>query len=556
MDWLAEISQSPFYEFAFILLLAAVLGGIGQLLRQPLIVMFIALGIIVGPSALDVVESVHTIELLAKIGIAVLLFIVGLKLDIRIINSVGKVALMTGLGQVIFTSLFGFLIAWGLGSSPLASFYIAVALTFSSTIIIIKLLSDKKEIDTLHGRIAVGFLIVQDLVVVLIMIVISSIGQGGDRSLLQDIGRTLLTGGFLIGLTLAMMRWVIPMVSRFLARSQELLTLLAIAWALTMAAMSDMMDFSAEVGAFLAGISLASSQFKDVIGSRLTSLRDFLLLFFFVNLGVHLDLGTIGESIGDGVVLSLFVLIGNPIIVLIIMGMMGYRKRTAFLAGLTVAQISEFSLIFAGLGLQVGHIDEEVVGLITLVGLITIALSTYLILYSHRLYGYLAPFLEIFERKTPYSELDHRYEAEKDPDVIVFGLGRFGGHLLRSLQKEKELNCLGVDFDPEVVRDLQSRDRPVLYGDIEDSEILELIPYRKTRSIVITIPESEECVHLIERLRREGFEGRILMTVRDERRLSRFFELEALDEVLMPYRMAAKELSEEILERLKKEEEG
>lgn len=411
MNWLSQLAENPFYEFAIILLFAALLGGIGQLLRQPLIVMFIALGIIVGPAVFDVVKSKDNIHLLAEIGISILLFIVGLKLDLRIIKSMGKIALLTGLGQVLFTSLFGFFIGLAFGFSALHSFYIAVALTFSSTIIIVKLLSDKKEIDSLHGQIAIGFLIVQDIVVILVMIVLSALRLDTGTSLTTDILRAIESGAILLFVTWAAMKWIIPGLSAFLARSQEMLTLFAIAWALTLASAGELMGFSGEVGAFLAGVSLASSSFKDVISSRLVSLRDFLLLFFFVNLGANLDLSVIGSQVVPALVFSIFVLVGNPIIVMIIMGAMGYRKRTSFLAGLTVAQISEFSLIFAGLGLAVGHITEETVGLITLVGLITIGLSTYLILYSHQIYDFISPWLSIFQRKNPYRENEHPKNA-------------------------------------------------------------------------------------------------------------------------------------------------
>jgi Kef-type K+ transport system membrane component KefB len=177
MEWLSEFAKDPFYELAIILFLAAILGGIGRMLRQPLIVMFIVLGIIAGPAVLDVVQSHENIHLLAQAGIAILLFIVGLKLDVRLIKSIGKVALTTGLGQVIFTSVIGYFIGLALGFSSLHSFYIAVALTFSSTIIIVKLLSDKKEIDSLHGQISIGFLIIQDIVVIIVMIILSSISK-------------------------------------------------------------------------------------------------------------------------------------------------------------------------------------------------------------------------------------------------------------------------------------------------------------------------------------------------------------------------------------------
>lgn len=457
IEWLSEIAKEPFFEFSIIIGFAAILAMLGQLMKQPLIVMFIALGIILGPSVFDLVKSKDNIHLLAEIGIAVLLFIVGLKLDLRIIKSVGRIALLTGLGQVFFTSLVGYFIGLGLGFSSLHSFYIAVALTFSSTIIIVKLLSDKKEIDSLHGQIAIGFLIVQDIVVILVMIILSAIGKQGEQSLTYDIIKTLLSGLLLLGVALASMKWVIPRLSRFLAKSQELLTLFAIAWAITLASVGELMGFSGEVGAFLAGVSLASSEFKDVISSRLVSLRDFLLLFFFVNLGSELDLSVIGSQLNAAIIFSLFVLIGNPIIVLIIMGRMGYRKRTSFLAGLTVAQISEFSLIFAGLGLAVGHLTDEVVGLITLVGLITIGISTYLILYSYNIYEFISPALQIFEKKNPDKENFTNTNGKGAFDIIIFGVGRFGKEIADILDEYPEFDYLGVDFDPENIKKLRAQ---------------------------------------------------------------------------------------------------
>jgi len=169
---------------------------------------------------------------------------------------------------------------------------------------------------------------------------------------------------------------------------------------LALSAFGDFLGFSKEVGAFLAGISLASTEYREILSGRMSTLRDFLLLFFFIHLGANLDLSIIGDQVVPAIIFSLFVLIGNPLIVLIIMGLMGYRKRTSFLAGLTVAQISEFSLILATLGFNLGHIDEKTMGLITLVGLITIGISTYLIIYSHQIFNFVSPVLSIFESKT------------------------------------------------------------------------------------------------------------------------------------------------------------
>jgi Kef-type K+ transport system membrane component KefB len=501
--------------------------------------MFIALGVIAGPSVLDIVKSKDNIHLLADIGIAILLFIVGLKLDLRIIKSVGKIALLTGLGQVIFTSLFGFIIGILLDFTWLHSFYIAVALTFSSTIIIVKLLSDKKEIDSLHGQIAIGFLIVQDIVVILVMIVLSAMRKSNEEtSLTHDLLKTLLSGTILLAITFVSMKWLIPAISKMITKSQELLTLFAIAWAVSLTTLGEILGFSGEVGAFLAGISLASTDFKDNISNRLISLRDFLLLFFFVNLGANLDLSIIGSQISSSIIFSIFVLIGNPIIVLIIMGLMGYRKRTSFLAGLTVAQISEFSLIFAGLGLTVGHITEEVVGLITLVGLITIGLSTYLILYSHPIYEFLAPALKIFEKKNTKEENLLDNSSGNKFDIIIIGVGRFGKQLAEMLDKHKQINYLGVDFDPSVVEKWKTEGKNIIYGDLEDPDILELIPYQESKIIISNIADYRTSKQLIDNLRKHGYTGKVYLTAITENELELLKDCGAED-VLMPQKMAA-----------------
>jgi Kef-type K+ transport system membrane component KefB len=541
------ISGSLFYQFAAVLLVATIIGAISVRLKQPLIVSFIAVGILAGPAGLGIAEPGHQMELLAQMGIAALLFLVGLKLDLHLIKTLGPVALATGMGQVIFTSGIGFGIALLLGMSPTTSVYVAVALTFSSTIIIIKLLSDKREIDSLHGRIATGFLIVQDIVVVLVMILLNAFGvEGADP--VYDVAMVFVRGlGFLAAIGL-LMRFVLPRLLHSIAQSTELLVLFAIAWAFALASLGDYMGFSKEVGAFLAGVSLASTEFRESIGSRLVSLRDFLLLFFFIELGAQLDLALLGAQLGASLLFSAFVLIGNPIIVMVIMGAMGYRRRTGFMAGLTVAQISEFSLILAALGYSLGHITQETVGLITLVGLITIGISTYMILYSQPLYARLSRWLQIFERKTPHRELAAEDADEGEaPDVILFGLGRFGRNILEGLNKAG-YRTLVVDFDPEVVRDCPKDLARVRYGDASDPELLSTLPLESPRWVVSTARERDVNAGLIHALRAAGFGGQIAVTSHSAAE-AEWLKSKGADLVFLPYVDAGRDAAR-ILEEL------
>jgi Kef-type K+ transport system membrane component KefB len=537
-----------FTEFAIMLAVAAAGGALGLLFRQPLIVAFIAVGIVLGPSVLGWVSAADQLDLLAKLGITLLLFVVGLRLDVQLIRTMGPVALATGLGQVVFTAVVGFAIALGFGFSYTAALYIAVALTFSSTIIIVKLLSDKREIDSLHGRIAVGFLIVQDIVVVLAMIALAALGaDGGEGPVWQQMLGVVLKGlAFLVVIALAM-RYVLNRLVHLLARTPELLILFAIAWAVSLAAAGEALGFSKEVGAFLGGVSLASTAVRDIIAARLVSLRDFLLLFFFIDLGAQLDLAIVGAEMVAAIVFSVFVLVGNPLIVVIIMAYMGYRPRTGFLAGLTVAQVSEFSLILVALGASLGHVGQEVVGLTTLVALITISASTYMILYSHQLYEWLAPFLQVFERSGVIDREAEFSEPESSGpvEVIVFGAGRFGNAALRELS-QLGMGVLAVDFDPEAVRAVRRLRIPVQFGDAGDPEFLASLPLKEARWVVSSVRDPESNKALLASLREHGYGGRIAVVAHTERD-ARVLEDNGVDDVIRPYRDAARDVAQRLV---------
>ena len=536
-----------FTEIAAVLAITTVLGIIGLFLRQPLIVAFLFAGVLTGPFGFGVIESHENIELLGHIGIAVLLFIVGLRLDLQLIRTTGLVALATGLGQIIFTVLFGFLIAIGLGMSITSALYVAIAMTFSSTIIIVKLLSDKKEIDSLHGRIAMGFLIVQDIVAILVLIVITALGGGstGDGNAGSDIawiiGKGIL---FLLGVAL-LMRYVLPGLTRKLAQNQELLVLFAVSWAILLGALGDELGFSKEVGAFLGGVSLASTPYRDAIGARLVSLRDFLLLFFFIDLGSRLEFSEVNSQLGSAAILSIFVLIGNPLIIMAIMGIMGYRRRTGFLSGLTVAQISEFSLILVTLGVSLGHIERNTLALVTLVGVTTIFISTYMILNSGSLYRLLSPAIKIFERKSPYREIETIGKCDlNNIDLILVGLGTYGGSVAEELMGRGK-RILGVDFDPRALSNWQSRGMSVMFGDAADPEFIDQLPLGCSRWFMSLILDRRVNLAILNHLRSTQDHGHIVLSARNEED-AQFYEKAGAHLVLRPYRHVAEHTSSTI----------
>jgi Kef-type K+ transport system membrane component KefB len=537
----STVLESPFAEVAALLLAAALLGALAFRLRQPLILAFIVVGVLEGPAVLGWVTAADQIDLLAKIGIALLLFVVGLKLDPRLVRTLGPFVLAAGLGQMAFSAFLGYGLSRVLGFEPLAALYTGVALAFSSTIIVVKLLSDKREIDSLHGRTAVGVLIVQDLGVLLVILGLTALGgaEPGD-GIWSTAAEILVESAAMLAFLAVAMRYVLPALLDRLAGSSELLVLFAVAWAVALAAAAEWIGFSKEVGAFLGGVSLASTPYREAIGARLVSLRDFLLLFFFIDLGAGLDIGLLLGQAGMAVALSLSVLLGKPLVFLVILGALGYRKRTGFLTGVSLSQISEFSLILAALGLSLGHIDRSTVSMITLVALSTIGVSTYLTLYAHPLYERLAPWLRIFERPSPHpEELADSAALDEPPDVILFGLGRYGGEIARGLVA-KGRNVLGIDFDPQMVSAWHGEGLSACYGDAHDPELLPHLPLARAEWVVSTAVERDVNTALLSALRSHRFRGGVALRAHDSRD-AEALERAGADVVLAPFRDAAKE---------------
>ncbi len=516
-----------FQQFALLLLIAAALGLVAGWLKQPLILAYIVMGVAAGPALIGWAAPEEALGLLAEFGVTLLLFAVGLKLDPRLVRHLGPVALATGLGQLGFTIVICYAICLLLGYDWVTALYVAVALTFSSTIIIVKLLSDKREIDSLHGRVAMGFLIVQDIAVVIALMILGSLRESPDATAAQVALATVAKLAGAAAVVWVALRFVVPQLARRAARSAELLLLTSIAWGVLAAAGGELAGFSKEVGAFLAGFTLAATPFRDAVARRLAGLRDFLLLFFFIELGLRLEVGAISGELWPAAILSVFVLIGNPLIVMAIMGVMGFRARTGLLAGLTVAQISEFSIVFVAMGATLGHVGGSALAVTTTVGIVTIAASTYMILYSEKLYEWLAPALGVFERRVPYREVRGPLAAHEEealpPQVLVIGMGRYGRRLAEQLAHDGR-RVLGVDFDPELVRSAARAIVPVRFGDAADPGLLDELPLDAAQWVVVTLPELDVALDFVAALRAHRYEGRIALAARtgeDARRLSR-----------------------------------
>jgi Kef-type K+ transport system membrane component KefB len=482
------------FQLSIVILIATGLGIVAHWFRQPTILAYLATGVLVGFFGFFQLGDTETFRLLSDLGIMFLLFLVGLEVNYDAVRLFGKTSVIIGIGQILVTFLFGFGISYVLGFSPLAASYISIALTFSSTIVVIKLLGDKRELNSLYGRISIGFLLVQDIIAVVLLVALSGISADGTIQLVPMV-MALVKGVVLFGVTLYLGRKFFPIVFDTIARSSELLFISSIAWVFLLAAVVHRIGFSIEIAGFLAGVALANSSENFQIASRVRPLRDFFIVIFFVLLGASL-VASYGAGHNDAiVVLSLFVLIGNPLILLIIMGAMGYRRRTSFLAGITVAQISEFSLVLMARGLALGHIPESAVATVTAVGIVTMICSSYLIMHGDKIFDYIGKFLTVFERENAFEE--GLLAEPKHKQIVLIGCHRIGQGIAWNLPKQ---HYLVVDFDPEIYKKLSREGVDCLFGDIRDEEIFEKANIAEARLVISTSPSFEDNAALLGRI--------------------------------------------------------
>lgn len=521
-------------ELAAIVMIAAVFGVIAKLLKQPVILAYLATGIAIGALGFRDLIAQDSFHVFSSLGIMLLLFLVGLEINYTSLRLVGKTSIFVGLGQIVFTTLIGYGLATALGFAPLPAIYLAVALTFSSTIIIVKLLSDRKDLQSLYGRISIGFLLVQDFVAIVALIFLAGLSGGSSlvgsvESPVLGILLTIVEGVALFALMLWLGRKVLPPLFDRIARSEELLFLISLAWLFAVVVAVSKLGFSIEIAGFMAGLALANSSERFQIASRIAPLRDFFILIFFVILGSSVAFSSVAGLAVPIIVLSLFVLIGNPLVVLVVMGLMGYRKRTSFFSGITVAQISEFSLILVAMGVTVGHVGNDVVAVTTAVGVITIAVSVYVIVHADGLYRRLSPLLSIFERKHT-TEISVPETGFHKPIVLIGG-HRTGEVIAMSLPRE---DVLVVDFDPAVVKRMNLRGFACLFGDARDREIMETANVGEARLMISTSPDLEDNLTLLEELATRAVRPKLVVRAETEEEARILYAAQA-DYVLLPH---------------------
>lgn len=491
-----------FIQLAIILGMSSTLGYIVVRLKLPLIIAYLFGGLLISTAALFDVHSSQVLLFLPEIGIAFVLFLVGMELDLREIKNLGTPIIVSSVLQIIVTTILGSGLARFFGFSEVESWFLGVGLAFSSTIVVVKILLDKKELTSLFGKLALGILLLEDLVAVLILLgmtVSASVFGFGYQEAFPIFTFTLKVV-LLFALAVLLNRYFLSNLFNKVSSSPELLFLTALAWCFIFVSLALVLGFSVVIGAFLAGVALASSPYHFQIQGKIKPLRDFFVTLFFVYLGTQVNFAKAIEFIPLIFALTFFAVFIKPILFMLILGAFGFKKHTIFQTGISLSSISEFSLILILVGFKQGLTTTEGLSVIAMVGVLSIVTSSVLITHSKRLYKLMANFVDFFERK------DTRHEAEKGVEdgfkshVVVIGGHRVGGEILRFLKKEK-IDHICLDFNPDQVNALKREGIKALYGDMGDPEVLDELHLSDAKLIISTSNFVDDNLLLLEDLK-------------------------------------------------------
>lgn len=487
--------ESLFFELGLVIISASLIGVVSYFLKQPLILGYVAAGVLIGPFGLGLVHDIETIHVIANVGIMLMLFLVGLEMNPDRLKDLGFVAFAVGVGQVLFTGIFGYVLIWFFGFTFIQALYLSVGLSFSSTVIAVKLIYDKRDISALYGQVAISILLVQDLIAILALLILTGFTAGSFDFVVFQFAITFLKGIALSVVVILIARKLLGYLYNRIATSHELLILFSLSWAFLVALLAELFGFNIEIGAFIAGVSLASLPYTFEINAKAKVLRDFFITIFFVALGAGLVFSSMGSLVFVFLILSLFVLVGNPLIVMVIMGFFGYDKRTSFFTGLSIANVSEFSLILVAMGGKLGHLDQQTVAMFTLIGILTMTVSSYFMTYNNFLYNRLKHYLTFFEFKGVKTNIS-KFRKGMKGHIILLGCGQMGHQILDQISHFKE-DYLVVDHDNSVIKKLISKGVDCIFGDVEDADLIQELGLENAEIVISTLPNPQDNYFLI-----------------------------------------------------------
>jgi Kef-type K+ transport system membrane component KefB len=485
-------------NIGLVFVVATVFAFITKMLKQPLILAYLIAGVVIGPEiGFGWVEDKQTIELISEIGLILLLFMIGLEIDLKKLLSAGQTILITGISQFLLCVALGIGLAFLMGFAPGGGnfdwLYLAVTLALSSTLIVVKLLYDKFELTTLPGRITLGVLVFQDIWAIAFL----ALQPNLHDPRLATIFESFIKGAGLVLAALALSRYALPRFFCYVAKVPELLLIAALAWCFLVSGAADDLGLSREMGALVAGVSMSTFPYNVDVIAKVINIRDFFVTLFFVALGMTIPQPTIA-MVTTAVGLSLFVLASRLLAIFPVLYSLGNGLRASLIPSINLSQMSEFSLVIASLGLTLNHISSQLVAALTFVFAITSVLSTYLIAYNHEIQRRLAGLL-VKIGFSPGGDFTLEVAERQEENSIVFlGCFREASSILHEMElQSREANSDGVlgrllviDFNPLVLQELKRRGIKCLYGDVAHMDTLHHAQIDSARIVACTISDA------------------------------------------------------------------
>ncbi|HZD41795.1 MAG TPA: cation:proton antiporter [Terriglobales bacterium] len=490
--------HSLLFNIGLVFTVATLFAFIAKALRQPLILAYLVAGVVIGPKiGFGWVEDEAAIELISEIGLILLLFIIGLEIDLKKLLDAGRTILVAGVSQFLLCVAvgigLGFLMGFAPGRGNFDWLYLAVTLALSSTLIVVKLLYDKFELTTLPGRITLGILIFQDIWAIVFLALQPSL----DDPRLMSVFVSFIKGAGLVSLTLGLTRYALPRLFSYVAKVPELLLIAALAWCFFVSSTADLMGLSREMGALIAGISMSTFPYNVDVIAKVTNIRDFFVTLFFVALGMQIPQPSV-SMVTTALGMSFFVLMSRLLALFPVLYVLGNGLRASLIPSINLSQVSEFSLVIASLGLTLNHISSRLVAVLTFVFAITAVLSTYLITYNHEIQRGLTWLLGKVGFATGGDFTLEANQSEETTPIVFLGCFREASSILHEMELQSKdasvdgvlRHLLVIDFNPLVLRELTQRGIKCLYGDVAHMDTLHHAHIHSAKIVVCTISDA------------------------------------------------------------------
>lgn len=535
LAFLNGVADSMLLQIGILIVLATFFAYFARLTKQPLIPAYVIAGIILGPIGFGIIKDIKLIQAMSDIGIVFLLFLIGLEVDIKKLKDVGFVSAFSGILQVALTFILGYGAGLWLGFNSINAVYTGLILAFSSTLVVVKLLSDKDEVSTIHGRLMVGILLVQDIMVIFALSFLSGIESFSFMKILS-----VLVGAFLlVGIALITNRFFVHRLFRFAAKSDEFMFLLSISVCFIFVALANMFGFSIAIGAFIAGVMLANLPYHYNIMGRVQPLKDFFSTIFFVSLGMQIMILEVSKVLSPLAIFLAIVIIAKPILIMLLLSFFGYGKRTTFIAGIGLAQISEFALILIADGRNV--ITPELFSMTIILAVSTITFTSYILKYDERIYNAISPALSFLDRMTLKTQKLSYQAKGKGTTIILVGCHRMGSIILKRFYNSKD-HIKVIDMNPDIIHNLIEKKISCIYGDITNMEVMKKVNYTHARFLISTLPSEEDNMKILSYAKEQNPKIKVILNAQHLHIALNLYEAGA-DYVIVPPIMSGERIS-------------